>query len=283
MKRLIFAIAFLLSSCGGGGGESSEAPQAPVQGGASYLGLCSATTDCDALMQTWDGQKTIVIGWLENTFGESCPCADRILQDPRYKIVRVHLVNGTCFPERGRTCGSYEVFAGETAKSASRKIEQHNFELLERFRLLAKSTHERLKDAAMPTTCYVSPCLECDLTYEARKILLDLASSYFPYCTIVDNPLHGPIVAGYVGEYHGNAPSVVEPCIADLDGVDGREADVERFNVVTNACSVQYYWEKGFNCLQPGGFVDPRSRNCKQSPDYYKRIGRIVSGELSEK
>lgn len=230
--------------------------------GVSYLGICNPTWQCGRSIKALEGQDTIRTGWIEGTFGNSCDCADRLLQDPRPKEVRVHLANGPCM--RNRRCGRHEVFYGYTIASSNRAIKRGDRRLAKRFERVAVRTRERIGRSRGPLTCYVSPVLESDNDAEARKILHRLAGAYLPGCTLVDNPLRGKCIRGTVCERHGPDPGLSRPCIADLDGAWGKDVSISAFVRNTRRCDMSLLWTPELNCNDSRGhtFIDPRKRNC---------------------
>lgn len=251
MKLLIVLLAFIATA-------QAQAP--------SYLSLCHPTTDCKALKRTWQGQGTIITGWLEQTFGAECACADELLASPKAKIIRVHLMNSPCM--RNGRCGKYEMLYGETASSASKKVLRNNRQFLRKFDRVVRRFKNRLTKAIGSVQCYVSPCLECDLYGKARRRLAARVSDTLPGCIVVDNPLKSACLPGYVCEKHGTNPKLHAPCIVDLDGVDGADIDVDKFAARYRHCDIAFYWEHWMNCVR-GVFVDPRKRNCRYDRSMY--------------
>lgn len=247
--------------------------QAYGQAGVSYLALCHKDWNCAGALSTFRGQNTIVTGWLENTFGTNCQCADRILKDPRPKIVRIHLTNSPAL-RNGRS-GRYEVFAGESVESANSKIIKRDKKLLRKFIGVVKRVKSRLNNVE-GLTCYVSPCLECDLSKGARRVLLSITRHYLPNCVHVDNPYRDTCLSGSVCEGHGSSAKYTDPCIADLDGEDGSTIDLAQYRADSIGCIMRLYWEPWLNCIAPGGFVDPRERICSYGNDKFRALRRKV-------
>lgn len=227
--------------------------------GASFLALCNTTWDCRKTLQTFSNSKVIVTGWLERSFGTSCPCADKILAAKKPKVVRIHLANGPCL--RNRRCGPQEVFFGRSLAQTKRLLDSRPEAVLSRFRRVIPLTQKRLAKASN-TSCFISPVLESDFTARHRLLFLNIAKESFPGCSIVDNPLHYPCIKGFTCEKHGDNVRLKAPCIVDMDGVDGSKVDLKRFRKVSRAC-LRLYWEPWMNCLRDGKFVDPFKRNCK--------------------
>ncbi len=257
MKLLIVLLAFMAT--------------AQAQG-ASYLALCHPDTDCKAVRETWRGQDTIVTGWIENTFSESCECADRLLASRKAKIVRVHIMNGPCM--RNGRCGLYEAFSGYSIAQANRAVRHKNSRLMRRYRRVVQRLKRRL-ETAQNVQCYVSPCLECDLNASARRTLLRAVSDTLPNCIPVDNPYKQRCLPGYTCEKHGYTPHVSAPCIVDLDGIDGSRIDVDKFADRYRHCDISFYWEPFMNCIR-GSFIDPRKRNCRYDSSMYQYVKGII-------
>jgi hypothetical protein len=222
----------------------------------SLLGMCHKTWDCKRTEALF--KSKIVTGWIENTFGEACACADKLLQSEKPKVIRIHLVNSPCM--RNRRCGRYELLYGETKVSASRKIVRGDRRILERFNAILERAAKRIESSKGRLQCYVSPCLECDLNANARRILLDAVSARLSNCVLVDNPHGQSCLKGYVCESHGANPKVRKPCIVDMDGKDGRELNVNSWVEKYRSCDLRFYWEPSMNCIG-GSFIDPRRRN----------------------
>jgi len=238
----------------------------------SFLGLCHKQWNCKQTLQSFSSTE-IKTGWLENTFGSRCRCGNQILQDPRDKVLRIHLVNSPCM--RNNRCGKYEMLYKETARSASKKISRGNRRILKKFRRITLRLKRRLERANGNVKLYVSPCLECDLNAKARKILLGIVSSYLPDALLVDNPYRQRCIKGVVCEKHGIKPKLSAPCIVDLDGVDGGVVDMKKWLSNYSHCELQYYWNYGMNCIS-GGFVDPRLRSCALGRQYFSNLRKTL-------
>lgn len=246
---------------------TSASAQAP-----SFLGLCHDTWNCKATERLYNKRSEIIISYLEHTFGESCKCVDRLLESPKSKVVRVHIANSVCM--RNKRCGEYEVFWGYTVRAASKAIQQKGSRAQRRFLKVLKRLHKRLRDVK-DLTCFVSPCLECDLDERARRFMGSLVSSVMPYCNFVDNPFRRRCLRGVICEKHGENPGLIEPCIIDLDGIDGRTVDMTKWVEYGTKCDLQFYWEPWMNCIR-GEFVDPRKRDCFYKYSTFSRTQRIL-------
>jgi hypothetical protein len=234
----------------------------PVSAAPSYLALCHKDWNCAATLQTLGSQDAVVTGWIENTFNSQCPCGDKLLALPNPKVVRVHLANSPCM--RNRRCGRYEVLYGYSKASASRAVHIPGSRLNRRFNAVLERFKKRLAKAQSPVQCYVSPCLECDLDGRARRALLNRVSLALPGCILVDNPHRQSCLQGFVCERHGHSVPELEPCITDMDGLDGTKVAVKTWVAKSRQCAIKYYWEPWMNCNPAMGapFIDPRKRHC---------------------
>lgn len=240
--------------------------------GPSYLGMCHKDWNCDATVNVYRGRKTLHLSWLTNTFGTDCSCVQKLLNDPRKKVVRVHLANSPCM--RNRRCGRYEVFYKMNKASASRAVIRGDKRITKYFDNQLNQLAVMFS-GAKNLTCYVSPCLECDLNASARRILLDRVSAALPMCIPVDNPYRQSCLKGFVCESHGANPTANKPCIVDMDGTDGRTLDVKNWVERYRHCALTFYWEPYMNCIRDG-FIDPRSRDCKYNQDNFTKTKRIL-------
>jgi hypothetical protein len=248
---------------------------ADADAGLSYLGLCSPEWNCKATIKSFDSVDTIYTGWLENTFAKGCRCGERLLRQKKPVVLRVHLTNSPCL--RNGRCGSYEVFAGETVKSASKKIVKRNRRLVTKYRRVVKRFKRRLDNATAPISCYVSPCLECDLSGAARRLLHSYTARLLPDCALVDSVYRRRCLKNTICEKHGSTPSFKDDnCIGDLDGEDGRVTNLAVFKDYTKQCLFRHYWEPMYNCIRRGYFVDPRKRDCKYSSREIIKRGGVL-------
>lgn len=229
-----------------------------AQAAPSFLGMCHKDWNCDATIKLYDSQERVILSYLENTFGTKCACVNRLLDSPKPKILRVHLIQSPCM--RNKRCGRYEALWGYTAASASRAAQNPRSRLRKRFARILGQFKQRIEGREL--TCYVSPCLECDLYEPARRTLTNLVSAAVPGCNIVDNPYQRRCLPGTVCEKHGINPRLSAPCIVDLDGIDGSLVDMKKWVARYKHCDLSFYWELWMNCIR-GEFVDPRKRSCR--------------------
>jgi hypothetical protein len=236
--------------------------------GASYIGMCNPKFPCEEALRALNVTPVKTFGYLADAFGHKCQCVKKFMADSAPKYVRVHLANGTCFPERGRRCGRYDVFSGERIKSAEIKVFKKNSRIIKRFRASIIRTLHLMRIDPTATVRY-SLCLECPLSLKARKILLNEALKFIPLEQLVDSPLSGRCLTGLICERHGDNPRFDTRragCIADLDGKDLFNADIELFEKRSKNCEAIYYWTYGFNLLPygyRGKFISPDKRTNK--------------------
>lgn len=248
--------------------------------GVSYIGLCNKTWDCNKTMQTWK-DKPIIVGWLEDSFGSKCSCVNRILSSSKQKTIRVHIANSPCL--RNRRCERHDIFWGYNIASANRAVRNTDSRLMRRFLRTLDRLKSRIESSIGFLTCYVSPCLECDLNETSRKILSSYVRYSLPSCTVVDNPLKGHCIKGEVCERHGDDPKLRAPCISDLDGTELKtNVDIERYYRNTMQCSLRFYWSAWMNCAADS-WQYPSKRKCNHSTYQYRNAGRIAWNLLSSR
>lgn len=238
----------------------SNAFTAP-RGGASFLGICSRHFPCAQAMENHAG----AIGYLADSFGHKCDCIVTMLSSGQLNYVRVHIANGTCFPERGRRCTRLDVFRGETLATAEKKILSRDAKLLARFRTAARRVKAIHSKASGDIIFRYSPCLECPFPAKVRSILIKEAARFFPLESLVDSPVIGKCISNVICEKHGDSPRFVksQKCISDLDGVSFLDARLMRLKRSSNECEAIFYWTHGFNLLpygQKAKFVEPYKR-----------------------
>lgn len=248
--------------------------------GVSYIGLCNSSWDCDATLKTFRDRPAI-LGWLEGSFGNRCECADRILQEEtKEKVIRVHLANSPCL--RNQRCGSGDLFFNHTVKTANREMKRSRSRLRLKFDRIVDRFAARLAAARGVVTCYVSPCLECDLDDKSRKAMLDVVRAHLPGCVPVDNPYRASCLEGFTCEKHGPDRPKSKPCIYDLDGTEVKSVvDLRRIGHETRQCDLRFYWSYWMNCNAPGNFVMPRDRVCNASGKRMQNAGDRAWNALS--
>jgi hypothetical protein len=236
----------------------------PVYGepihGASYIGICNPNFPCEKALQGINA-----LGYLADAFGHRCQCVQRFLKTPGKKYLRVHLANGTCFPERGRKCGRRDVFFRETLKSAEDKLLKRDAALLRRYEASILRTKGLLGATDAETTIRYSLALEAPFSNRARQRLLMIAKKHFPEDSLVDSVLSQRCLKGLICERHGDSMSYRpgQRCISDTDGITLFEANLQRLRSRSESCEAIFYWSTGFNLLPygySGKFIYPYDR-----------------------
>lgn len=246
--------------------------------GVSYLGLCNKTWDCKATVSSF-GTRPIITGWLENSFGRQCDCANQLLQTQNKKTIRVHLINSPCL--RNNRCQKHDVLYGHTKASANRALSNPSSPTYRKFTRIVRRFKRRISTSKGELSCYVSPCLECDLYGPARKAMLDTVHAYLPGCVLVDNPYNQSCLPGYVCEGHGISTNLSRPCIGDMDGTEAQsQVDIETFAKKTKDCDVRFYWSGWMNCKH-AGFTRPTERICNASFKLMNNARRLAWNLLS--
>lgn len=217
-------------------------------------------------------------GWMYgNTSNPNgCTWSKAFMKQNKKKRVRVHICNSTCFKERGRTCQPNECFPNLTAAEASKKIiakDKATYKRIDNIIALAKNDYNVAPKGTVIDYA-VSPCLECTLSLEARKTLMNYVVNKFKDIKeqresqklnpikFVDNPMQGSCMSGYLCEKHGN-PSVNKTGIADNDGLDYDAINqIDYFGRNTKAWMV-LAWKPCLNGLtgKEGSFVKPQDRS----------------------
>ncbi len=226
--------------------------------GESFLGLCHQRFPCERAKSLLGNQSVLAFGWLDGAFNDSsdkqqqCPCGTELLNDRREKVVRVHIINGPGL--RNRRLQRHELGYGFTITSLDQEVlrglsEETPTKFIQQYRARLKKVAAQIKEAKGKISCYLSPCLECDLSEASRAKLLDIAREEVPECKLVDNPLNKSCIPGYICETHQATQSKPAPCIADMDGVDQSEIDYQKWSEVHQHCLIRFKWQKWYNLL----------------------------------
>lgn len=241
--------------------------------GASFIGMCSPYFPCDRALNSLPPSDK-AIGYLAGSFGWKCDCVEQAINRFGNSLyLRVHVVNGTCFPSRGRICVRGEFFYGLSSAQAQAKLVKRDPKLLRRFRALVKLSERQTDGAGIVR---FSPCLECKLSNPARRRLLVqmkrvLGTAKGPF---VDNPVGFPCLSDTICERHGDMASFPpgQLCIADNDGTAITDDNLWEFGDRSRMCEARLLWFTGFNLLPPQGFaskkdfVPPRRRVWETPP-----------------
>jgi hypothetical protein len=155
----------------------------------------------------------------------------------------------------------------------SKRILADSKRVLRRFDRALNRFKRRIENVAQ-LSCYVSPSLESTLYEGARIKLLARVAAALPACGLVDNIVSGHCVPGTICERHGIDPGSTLPCIADLDGLDGRTIDLATYKKNAAQCILKFYWEPALNCIKES-FVLPNERICTVRKTLFTRLGDI--------
>lgn len=253
--------------------------------GASLIGLCSKHFDCKEIVEvlsTTPSWENVTFGYLAETFGRKCTCLDRLLALPNPKVVRVHIANGTCFPERGRKCNRLDVFSGLSQKRAETLLNRNNRKLMRRFRMAVHRVHGRLS-GRQGLTIYYSSTLESPFRKRARKRLLGALKGIVGEENLVDSVLKQRCLSDTICEKHGDKFSFKEGqrCIVDTDGISTLVMNEARFESQSKQCEIKFYWSHGFNLIDGGRFIDPLRRKGKMSKEELWRLGQLLRLDYS--
>lgn len=245
--------------------------------GISELGLCHPRNKWGQVKKQFSGAPVIVTGWLDNTFNAAgCPNAQKLMLSPKKKIVRVHIMNGPGL--RNKRLEPHEIHFGYTKSGLDKKIRQRNPEFLARYigrleavRAITDTHRGKLK-------LYLSPCLECDFSKPARKVLLEQAGLVFPEATLVDNPLKGSCVSGVLCERHGPDK---RGDIVDLDGISLDVVNVKKWAKTVRPVRLRYAWKPCNNGLKQGQkWLPPTKRKNFCKAEDRAQFRAFLKGEL---
>lgn len=241
--------------------------------GASYIGMCNPNFPCSNGLAVFKQAKDTdikAVGYLAETFGTECACVKRFLQLPGKLYIRVHLSNGTCFPERRRRCTNKDVFAGLRKNEAESLVAKRDAKVLRRYRRSIMRTQRILAPVLNnpDVTIRYGLCLECTFGLKARSVLRDVALEYVKPEQIVDSVLSQSCLKNTICERHGENPKYLrnQKCIGDLDGTTMFEADWSVFEKANRKCEAAFYWSTGFNILPfgySGNFIEPHLRTAR--------------------
>ena len=247
--------------------------------GASYIGVCSPRFPCTEALKAFP-RGVYNLGYLNETFGSNCGCIKRFHRLSRGAgYVRVHAVNGTCFPSRGRQCAKGEWFHGESINSATAKLLRRDPKFIRRYRRHLESADRQTIDFR---SSRISLCLECPLPNSARRIMLSVAKRTLPHRNgqFVDSPIVYGCLKGTICERHGVVPRFNGSCISDNDGAELNRNNVKAYLQATKSCESRYYWTRAFNLLSPAskkaGFIMPKERTYKANRREFMRLRRFM-------
>jgi len=191
--------------------------------GLGAYGIQSQYWKCEDMIQSLQPLNEIHVAFLYRTFGLSNDCLWRLIADPRFRSLQIHLTNGAGVRNRARRW--YEVLSNETVDSLNAKIEKRDRALLQIFKQeLAKVNKTIISKMRQDQACFISPILEHNLNPRATRILMDFLRPLLPEgCLLVNNPMgsgNGDTMGADLYERHGAGQHSCSWCINDLDGMD---------------------------------------------------------------
>lgn len=258
-----------------------RAAQGEVLNGASLIGICSPRFPCSEALRAFP-RGVYNLGYLHHTFGDQCKCLERFKRlSGGQGYVRVHAVNGTCFPSRGRTCAQGEFFHGESVASASRKLVKRDPRFLNKYRKHLRQTESQVSTNYTGAS-RVSLCLECPLPNSARRVMLSVARRTLSHRgpnEFIDNPIGHACLNNTICEGHGVAPRFASSsCIADNDGSELTKDNLKGYLKQTKECETRFYWTKSFNLLpkETKEFILPRDRSYRTTRWEFRRLRRFL-------
>lgn len=229
--------------------------------GSSDLGLCSREYNYEAFISQFKHVRTISTRMLIGTFNAlGCPNLNRLMMEHRQINLSVHIINGSGL--RTHRLQRHELGYGETVQSLDQKIRAHNAKFLRRFRDSLRELKGQLR--LQRITLEVSPCLECNLSKDSRRILLKEVSRVFPGVRCSDNPASDTCLASVLCEKHGLQTKTQregQGSILDTDGTDARRVDIYRYARENSKAEMIYAWIPCKNGFGPGdGWLPPARR-----------------------
>lgn len=191
--------------------------------GLGTYGIQSEHWKCDAMIRSLKPVNQIHIAFLYKTFGMNNECLYRIMSDPRFKSLEIHLTNGAGLRKPVRRW--YEVLAGESVASLNRKLEARDKKILRIFkRELNEVNTNIISKLRSDQACFISPILEHNLSNTATYNLMSFLKPIIPpNCLLVNNPMgagNGDTMGADLYERHGSSQYSCSWCINDLDGED---------------------------------------------------------------
>lgn len=187
--------------------------------GVSNLGLCHRNFTYDAIRQQFKHASVIRTKYLDNTFNpRGCGNLTLLLQETKPLDLTTVILNGPGL--RNNRLEKHEIHYGYSISALDKAIRSRNEKFLSKFRSRLTLNAGHLNTRSGITVHRVNPCLECDLSPAARKILIEETRKVFPNSIIIDNPYNQPCIPGLVCEKHGSAANPPRPKIVDLDGED---------------------------------------------------------------
>jgi hypothetical protein len=191
--------------------------------GLGAYGIQSPYWKCEDMIQALKPLNEIHVAFLYRTFGLNNTCLLRLISDPRFRSLEIHLTNGAGV--RNQYHRWYEVLSNETVASLNSKIEKRDRTLLQIFKQeLAKVNKTLISKMRQDQACFISPILEHNLNPRATRILMDFLRPLLPAgCLLVNNPMGsggGDTMGADIYERHSASQYSCAWCINDLDGMD---------------------------------------------------------------
>lgn len=245
--------------------------------GTAEFAIMSPSWPCELVRKKEKELSVLRKAVLWNTFGTEVECLKKDLEDPRLKLLELHLINEPC--ARNKQCGKYEFLYGLAPDEYDKKLKARDPALIEKLEVYLKEPAKLLSDGLKEgTSCYVSIGLESNISTDAALVMKEVLSRHFPRCGIVWNPVNGSKwampIEGTHFELHGAEIPLPSPCIANLDGEDIsfpdrpstmtpniKSSDLGSYYEKRAQCSATFLWVAEFNGRGgSGSFVDPRER-----------------------
>jgi len=231
--------------------------------GTSEIAFCHKDNSYSSFIRQFEKQKRIVTGWLDNSFNKKgCPNAEKLMKAKRPVVIRVHILNGPGLANK--RLEKHEIHYGLSKSRLDSKIRNKNQAFLSKYRkrlYKLKSILDLRTKGAL--TVFVSPCLECRLSKQARKVLVDETLQVLPFVYPVDNPLTESCIKGVICERHGDKAST----ISDMDGLSFFDANLAKWKKATKNSLMRLVWLPCHNGLGgTGPWVPPTKRTRWCSP-----------------
>lgn len=261
--------------------------------GLAEFGMLSPHWPCDLVREKEKGLTTLRKAVLWNSFGKETSCLKKDLDDPRMKLLELHLINEPC--ARNNQCGSYEFLYGIPPKEYDDKLKKRDPELIKKleeyFQEPSQFLAANLKEG---TSCYVSVGLESNVSSDAAGVMKGILEKHFPKCKVVWNPVNksrwAKPIEGTIFELHGTEASLSSPCIANLDGEDIsfpdrpssmeksiKSGDINTYLDKYKECDVTFLWIAELNGRGGDGpFIDPRERRSFVTPRLLEELVAIA-------
>jgi hypothetical protein len=274
VRRLLigFALSILVAS-------SARAIQAP----SPYF-LSHPKWRCEEMLREYRRIPQLALPIILDTPGKDYSCLDRVLQLPNLVAVELHVINETCFPERGRRCQKHEVPYGYSVKSWTEKIRKRDSGLVRRIQGAAARAAAIAAKARPSVQVFVSPLLESNLGTAEGKIVIDIFRPYFTRpVTFVWNPVRDVgRIEGTHYELHGYNPRLSAPCIYNNDGAFYEPVQAPYYLGKYSQCAIAAYWTLGDNCndkrySKTDGFVEvPKRVGCNRAREFRQIVDNII-------